>query len=244
VDRFGGYAGHAHRTRGRADDRLDHVAAEVGLADDRVRVEIEIRLHGTPSPAVRRETARAIGQHVATRVDAQPGHDDALLVVLRVRSAARVDGHDDARQIGRHRSSVVKHGVRPQGADDVVEQLAADLLTAEPRATVALQTTLEQLGEVRIVVGRRARDGGRRRRSSSRSSFLGFGVVGRDRSDADRCGVRIADDYNSPASASHPRPRRNSDCRQPAGSTSSGPCAPNSFASAPDGQSTACRRDG
>src|SRR5829696_8103980 len=102
-----------HVRAGRLDDVLDHGATEVAFGDDAVGPELVIGGDGKAAPLGRPEPGRAVGQHIALAVAAEPGHHDADLVralALAARGAGGVDRHHDPLQ-GGHGAAALKESV-------------------------------------------------------------------------------------------------------------------------------------
>src|SRR5580693_8100539 len=93
---------HRHIAVDRVQDRAHHVAAKVLLGDDAVGLELAVGGDRDAGPALGRQIAGAVGQHIRGVVHAETDRDDADIVgalIFVAAGARRVDRYDDALQI-------------------------------------------------------------------------------------------------------------------------------------------------
>ena len=62
-----------------ADGGLDHLAAEVGLGDDAVGLQLVVELDGSSRPTLRCKPLRHVSQYVCVGITTSPSGDDSDL---------------------------------------------------------------------------------------------------------------------------------------------------------------------
>jgi hypothetical protein len=140
------------------------VAALVGLHDDGVGQVVVIGGDRGLGPGGGIAALDgAITDHIAALVDAQPGDDDAAAVGAGRGGDRRVDGNDDADELGpRQQPALVEIAAPPQAGHAALDDLALELLLTQRRVAVAALHLGEEGSSqvVGIIGGARAADGG------------------------------------------------------------------------------------
>ena len=164
------------------EDVGDHVLAVVVLRDDGVGGVLLVAGVDLGAPAVGGVFAGGVVQDVEPVVEPDADDDDPGLVRAPVGGSGGVDGDDDAFEVAGRVVGPDEHVPGPQGAFDVFEEFAVDLLAAEPGALVRGEDVLlEGLGEVAAVgVGGDAMEDGVGLVEDGLERFGGFGGGGDD----------------------------------------------------------------
>ena len=115
------------------------VAALVGLDDDRVGLVVVVggdRGLGPGGGVAALDGA--VADDVAALVDAEAGDDDAAAVGAGGGRDRRIDGDDDADELGaRQQAALVELAALPQAGHALLHDLALELLAADRRVAVA-----------------------------------------------------------------------------------------------------------